>query len=83
MSFRQQHVEHTPGSLLTIDEVAERMNVRPAHVKTLIDSNQLPVVKVAGDMRVDVSQVDLFTSTEKRIAAALGSNETHGGTEID
>ncbi|HIB66871.1 MAG TPA: DNA-binding protein [Phycisphaerales bacterium] len=76
MSFKQQHVEHTPASLLTIDEAAQRMNVRPSTVQEMIKSNQLPVIHVGGEKRVDVSQVDLYTSTEKRIAAALGSNET-------
>lgn len=76
MPFRQQQVEHTPASLLTLDEAAQRMNVRPSTVEQMIKSNQLPLVEVGGEKRVDVSQVDLYTSTEKRIAAAMGSNET-------
>ena len=76
MPFKQQQVEHTPASLLTIDEAAQRMNVRPSTVEEMIKSNQLPTLEVGGETRIDVSQVDLYTSTEKRIAAAMGSNET-------
>jgi len=76
MPFKQQQVEHTPASLLTIDEAAQRMNVRPSTVEEMMKSNQLPTLEVGGETRIDVSQVDLYTSTEKRIAAAMGSNET-------
>ena len=76
MPFKQQQVEHTTASLLTIDEAAQRMNVRPSTVEEMMKSNQLPTLEVGGETRIDVSQVDLYTSTEKRIAAAMGSNET-------
>ena len=76
MPFKQQQVEHTPASLLTIDEAAQRMNVRPSTVEEMMKSNQLPTLEVGGETRIDVSQVDLYTSPEKRIAAAMGSNET-------
>lgn len=75
MSFREQQIEHTPGSLLTLDEAAQRMNVEPQDVRSMISNNQLPGQKISGEWRVDVAQVDLMGSTEKRIAAALGSNE--------
>ena len=76
MPLKQQQVEHPPASLLTIDEAAQRMNVRPSTVEEMMKSNQLPTLEVGGETRIDVSQVDLYTSTEKRIAAAMGSNET-------
>ena len=76
MAFREQHIEHTPGSLLTLDEAAQRMSVTPEYVRSMISNNQLPGQQISGEWRVDVAQVDLMTSTEKRIAAALGSNET-------
>ena len=75
MSFKEKQLEHTPGSLLTLDEAAQRMSVETEDVLEMISNNQLPGHRVAGELMVDVAQVDLFTSTEKRIAAALGSNE--------
>lgn len=75
MAFKKQQVEHTPGSLLTLDEAAQRMSVEPQHVRGMINNNQIPGIQVGGEWRVDSAQVDLFTSTEKRVAAALGSNE--------
>lgn len=75
MPFQEQHMQHTPGSLLTLDEAAERMNIEPQDVRQMISNNQLPGQEIEGEWRVDVAQVDLFTSTEKRIVAALGSNE--------
>jgi excisionase family DNA binding protein len=76
MAFREQHIEHTPGSLLTLDEAAQRMNVNPEDVRSMISNNQLPGQQISGQWRVDVAQVDLMTSNEKGIAAALGSDET-------
>ena len=79
MSFREQHIEHTPGSMLTLDEAAQRLSVEPEDVRHMISNNQIPGHQVAGEWRVDVAQVDLMASTEKRIAAALGSDELADG----
>lgn len=75
MSFHERQMEHTPGSLLTLDEAADRLHVDPQEVRSMISNNQLPGHQVGGEWRVDVAQVDLHASTEKKIAAALGSNE--------
>lgn len=75
MPFHDRQVEHTPGSMLTLDEAAQRMNVEPEDVRQMISNNQIPGHQVSGEWRVDVAQVDLYRSTERKIAAALGSNE--------
>jgi len=75
MSFKEQQVNHTPGSLLTVDEAAQRMNVRPHQVEQMIKNNQLPGQKSGTETLVDVAQVDLWTSTQKRRTSALGSDE--------
>lgn len=71
MPFRERQLEHTPGSLLTLDEAAQRMNVQPEDVRQMISNNQLPGHEVAGELMVDVAQIDLFTSNEIKIAMAL------------
>lgn len=75
MSFQAQHVEHTPGSLLTLDEAAQRMSVDVHTVEEMVQNNQFPVHQIDGEARVDVAQVDLWTNTQIKRTAALGSNE--------
>ena len=75
MAFKKEQIEHTPASLLTLDEAAQRMNVEPQYVRSMIENNQVPGIKQGGEWRVDSAQLDLYTSTEKRIAAAMGSDE--------
>ena len=74
-------MEHTPGSLLTLDEAAQRIGVATQTVRDMIRNNQIPGHRMQGEWRVDVAQVDLWTSTEKRIAAALGSGEEASDTK--
>ncbi|MFA5506911.1 MAG: helix-turn-helix domain-containing protein [Vulcanimicrobiota bacterium] len=79
MSFHEQHVEHTPGSLLTLDEAAQRLNVETTDVRQMISNNQLPGYEVAGEWRVDVAEVDQMASSEKQMAAIQGSHELADG----
>ncbi len=64
MPFDEKQLVHTPGSLLTLDEAAQRMSVQPEDVRQMISNNQIPAHEVAGELMVDVAQVDLFASSE-------------------
>lgn len=75
MPFQNRQLDHSPADLLTIDEAAQRMNVETGEVEDMIQNNSLPSVTVGGERRVHVAQLDLYTSNQIGVAAALGSDE--------
>ncbi len=76
MPLDNRQLDFSPGSLLTVDEVAERMSIEPQEVEDLIQNNTLPAVTEGGESMVHVAQVDYYTSTEISKTAHLGgSNE--------
>lgn len=76
MPLDNRQLEFTPGSLLTIDEVAQRMSIEPSEVEDLIRNNTLPAITEGGEPMVHVAQVDYYTSSEVSKTAHLGgSNE--------
>ena len=76
MPLDDRQLEFSPGTLLTIDEVAARMNIEPYEVEDLINNNTLPAVTEGGEPMIHVSQVDYYTSTEISKTTHLGgSNE--------
>ncbi len=76
MPLDNRQLEFTPGALLTIDEVAQRMSIEPSEVEDLIRNNTLPAIAEGGEPMIHVAQVDYYTSTEISKATHLGgSNE--------
>lgn len=76
MPLDNRQLEFTPGALLTIDEVAQRMSIEPAEVEDLIRNNTLPAITEGSEPMIHVAQVDYYTSSEVSKASHLGgSNE--------
>lgn len=76
MPLDNRQLEFDPASLLTLDEVAARMNVEINEVEDMINNNTLPAVTEGGEPMVHVAQVDYYTSTEISKTTHLGgSNE--------
>lgn len=52
--------------LLTVDEVAKRLNISPAHVYTLIRLGELVAVRIsAGAKRIDPEDLENFIKSRK------------------
>lgn len=76
MSLDNRQLEFTPGSLLTLDEAAQRMSIERQEVEDMIRNNTLPAVMEGDEPMIHVSQIDYYTSTEISKTAHLGgSNE--------
>lgn len=54
-----------PGRLLTIQEVAERLTVSRATVRRLIQTGQLPRIKVGGSVRFEAPDVQALIERGK------------------
>lgn len=76
MPLDNRQLDFSPGSLLTIDEAAQRMNVEPQEVEDMIQNNTLPAVTEGGEPMIHVAQIDYYSSSEISKTAHLGgSNE--------
>lgn len=51
--------------MLSIKEVAERLNIGMRAVRNLIYNNELPALKIGGIYRVQESDLDIFITNSK------------------
>jgi excisionase family DNA binding protein len=56
--------------MLTIDEVAKRLNTSERHVRLLLDRGDLASVKVGRLIRVPEADLDAFLAANRRPVAA-------------
>jgi excisionase family DNA binding protein len=62
-----QVVETTQPSLLTIDEVAQRVGVDRQIVEKWIKNNLVPAIYINGEPRIDANILEKFASIEKAL----------------
>lgn len=62
-----------PNELLTADELAERLRVRPATIRLWAREGRIPRIRITGKViRFDVSAViDLLQTNEKALASEV------------
>ncbi len=75
MPLDNRQLEFTPGTLLTLDEAAQRLNIEPEEVEDMIRNNTLPAVTEGGEPMIHVSQIDYYSSSEISKTTHLGGSD--------
>ena len=75
MPLDNRQLEFTPGTLLTLDEAAQRLNIEPEEVEDMIRNKTLPAVTEGGEPMIHVSQIDYYSSSEISKTTHLGGSD--------